>query len=176
MSSKYLFDDRLPAGGHRCKKDNEGLILLHLQEHGGSIMTLDECYKNFFLAINTSENTYNAELREDTYGTEGAKPNRYPMQLTTAILNSVVELATNEDFMSLTEEDVQGEFMVLDGMDVLIDLKANGKRFNVDTNVMMDVTENGTIEAKGKIFKTKLHLIFKRMEKMAESISNQRFV
>ena len=169
MSAKYTFNSSLPAAGHRCKKDNEGLVLVHLTEQDVLYMTLEGPWQ-YYLAINPSEMTYNSELRRKSFVEgKGLVDFRTLVELTPAILDDVVANASDTEFMGINPDDVNDDFMVLDGIDTLVEIKANGKALKLEGNNLDSIACDGSFKAAGKVYKTKLHLILKRIYKLTEN-------
>lgn len=158
----YTVDRRLPVTGYRTKGDNSKVVLFRLRERSACFPDRDEERWEFKMAIDTSRLVYHAVLSfrlPSAPGPVGVLRQPVDVKIPSKAIESLVEVASDPVFMSLGERDVFPHFVIMDGLDILIDIRSSAGRFRMEKSTFMLTEEDGNIETDSRLYQTGIDII-----------------
>ena len=79
------------------------------------------------------------------------------IEIPTGVIEQIVELSQDKEFMSLKNDDIFPDSMVLDGNEVTISVKTDPKNLSLENNLLDDTLITGIIEVEDGEFHTPLN-------------------
>ena len=136
----YTKDTTIPSHGRRAKADNAGFIRIKISRWPGTILTRCDGF-DFYLNIHPATKTYNATIES----TESCTGNRLSVSpdIPSDVLEQMVRLAMNNDFMSIKNADIFPDKSMLDGNDVRITVRSDIGNLSLSSNLLDDTLLNG---------------------------------
>lgn len=150
----YAQDINLPSHGRRAKVDNMGTIRVKISRRSGLICPMGPDSFDLYLIIKLASKTYHATLES-----EGESGNKRVIDIIipTNVIEGIVELSRDQFFMSLKDEDIFPDIMMLDGNDVTISVKTDECNLVLNSNMLDDTLSNGIISVEGGEIQTPFH-------------------
>ena len=136
----YTKDTTIPSHGRRSKADNAGFIRIKISRWPYTILTRCDGF-DFYLNIHPSTKTYNATIES----TESSTSNRLSLSpdIPSDVLEQMVRLAINDDFISIKNADIFPDKSMLDGNDVRITVRSDIGNLSLSSNLLDDTLLNG---------------------------------
>ena len=139
----YIQDPNLPSHGKRAKVDNAGTIRIHISRADGCIFLEEPESFELYLNIDTKQNTYHATVEAERGLSR--KKQVTSVEVTTDVLEELVLMAQNKDFMALNNDVIFPNMAMLDGNVVSITVKTDVGNVSLDSNMLEDTLWNGFI-------------------------------
>lgn len=152
----YKQDINLPSHGRRAKADNAGTIRVKIVRQEGFVYMMGPNGFELFINIKPENKTYHATLETEI---EYGKKQLLDIEIPNQAIVDLVDLTKDKKFMSLKEEEIFPDLMILDGMDVTISVKTDDGNLNLNSNMLEDTLWNGVIPIEGGEILTPFHLI-----------------
>lgn len=151
----YKQDPNLPSHGKRAKAENAGTIRVKITRSTGLFYTGDPEGFEFFLNIFPEQKVYNATVENE----DGIPPKKQvvPVEVSNEVLDAVVKLANDKAFMSIKNDDIFPDLMMMDGNEVQIRIKSDVGSVSLDSNMLDDTLINGFIPTSKGDFDTPIH-------------------
>lgn len=151
----YKQDLNLPSHGKRAKAENAGTIRVKITRSTGLFYTADPEGFEFYLNICPGQKVYNATVENE----DGIPPKKQvvPVEVSNEVLDAVVKLANDKAFMSIKNDDIFPDMMMMDGNEVQIKIKSDGGSVSLDSNMLDDTLLNGFIPTSKGDFDTPIH-------------------
>ena len=127
-----------------------GSIRVHLHHGAAFLSYIPEEIFDIHIHINPTAKTYHATISMNFWrGSE-----EIDIEMPSDIIEELVGLSENKEFMSLTEEEIFPNKAMLDGRDIAISICRDNTKVSFSSNLLEDTLENGILPtAKGE-FKT----------------------
>ena len=151
----FIQDLNLPSHGKRAKVDNAGTIRVKITRSSGLIYTMGPDGFELYLNIKPAEGIYHATLESE--GESHNKPNIQDIEVPSEVLEETVALSQNKAFMSLKNDDIFPDMMMLDGNEVSITVKTDASNVSLDSNMLEDTLWDGVIPVADDAFQTPFH-------------------
>ena len=143
IMATFTLDTNLPSHGKRAKVDNVGTIRVKITRSEGLIYTMGPGGFELYLNIQPAEGIYHVTLESE--GEDFRKPNVQDIEVPAEVLEEIVALSQNKNFMSLKNDDIFPDMMMLDGNDVTISVKTDAGNVSLDSNMLEDTLWDGII-------------------------------
>ena len=152
----YAQDMNLPSHGRRAKVDNMGTIRVKISRRSGVISLMGPDGFDLYLNIKLANKTYHATLECDG---ELGKRSLFEISVPTRVIEDIVELSQNEQFMALKDDDIfpNANAMMLDGNDVTLSVKTETGNLTLENNLLDETLSNGIIEIEDGEIQTPFH-------------------
>jgi len=151
----YKQDLNLPSHGKRAKAENAGTIRVKITRSTGLFYTGDPEGLEFYLNICPEQKVYNATVENE----DGIPPKKQvtPVEVPNEVLDGVVKLANDKAFMSIKNDDIFPDMMMMDGNDIKISIKSDIGSLSLDSNMLEDTLMDGIIPTAEMDYHTHLH-------------------
>jgi hypothetical protein len=156
IQQPYNQDLNLPSHGRRAKADNEGTIRVRIIRGAGLIFTDKPEAFELYLNIKPENKTYHATLESEVHF---EKKQVLDIEIPTEAIEEMVELAHDPSFLSLKNEDIFPNMVMMDGNDVTISVKTDVGNLTLESNLLDSTLWNGAILVDGDVIQTPFHLI-----------------
>ena len=150
----YKKDCNLPVHGRRAKADNAGCVRVGIEMTPWQITEIGT--KKLFLNIDTKTMVYNIKVEQG-----GFIPKEKDKGLSQDLLRKIVEIAGNEEFMSLKNKDIFPNIVQLDGDTIKITVKSDKGNVSLDNGLLEETLKNGYLETTNGKLKTPFHRLWK---------------
>ena len=147
----YRKDTTIPSHGRRAKADNAGFIRIKISRWPGMIHTGGNGF-DLYLNIHPTTETYNATI-ESTESRTGDRLSISP-EIPSDVLEQMVRLAMNNDFMSIKNVDIFPDEEMLDGNDVRITVRSDIGNLTLSSNLLDDTFLKGWLPTNKMNFHT----------------------
>ena len=154
--TKYRLDTTLPSHGRKTKADNAGNVSVSIFLRPNFICT-GGIVLNINLNINPAAMTYNATLENLDNGTGEFLVT--PLEIPSDVLERMVRLAHNKDFMSVKNSEILPDKVMLDGNLVTISVKSDIGNLSLESNLLEETLLKGYIPTTKMTFHTPFALI-----------------
>ena len=151
----YKQDLNLPSHGKRAKADNAGTVRVKITRRCGSFITIGPDGFDLFLNIDLATKTFHASVEVDAE--KLPKRKTIDIEIPTGVIEQIVELSQNKEFMSLKNDDIFPDMMMMDGNEVQIKIKSDIGSVSLDSNMLDDTLLNGFIPTSKGDFDTPIH-------------------
>ena len=151
----FIQDLNLPSHGKRAKADNIGTIRVKIARSEGLIYFMGPEDFELYLNVKPAEGIYHATLESE--GESHNKPNIQDIMIPSEVLEEIVALSQNKAFMSLKNDDIFPDMVMLDGNDVTISVKTDAGNVSLDSNMLEDTLWDGVIPVAGDAIQTPFH-------------------
>ena len=138
----YRKDTTIPSHGRRAKADNAGFVRVKISRWPGFIYTGGDGF-DFYLNIHPATETYNATI-ESVENCSG-KRLYCPADIPSDVLERMVRLAMDKDFMAVKNGDIFPDKAMLDGNDVRITVRSDIGNLTLNSNTLDDTLLDGWI-------------------------------
>ncbi len=138
----YRKDTTIPSHGRRAKADNAGFIRVKISRWPGYIYTGGDGF-DFYLNIHPVKETYNATI-ESVESCSGKRLS-CPADIPSDVLERMVRLAMDKDFMVVKNRDIFPDKAMLDGNDVRITVRSDIGNLSLSSNLLDDTLLDGQI-------------------------------
>ena len=151
----YKQDLNLPSHGKRAKAENAGTIRVKISRSTGQFLTADPEGFEFYLNICPGQKMYNATVENE----DGIPPKKQvtPVEVPNEVLEEVVKLASDKTFMSIKNDDIIPDMMMMDTDEVQIKVKSDIGSVSLDSNMLDDTLLNGFLPTSKGDFDTPIH-------------------
>lgn len=153
----YRKDTTIPSHGRRAKADNAGTVRVKISKRPGTLTFFGKDDFDLFLNINPAAMTYNATAEKEQ-GLTGKRLS-VSVDVPSELLERIVRLAQNRDFMSIKNEDIFPDMAMLDGNHVEIKVKTDTCGIALDSNMLEDTLHDGCIHTSRMNFVTPFNLL-----------------
>ena len=127
-----------------------GSIRVHLHHGAAFLGYIPEEIFDIHIHINPTAKTYHATISMDFWrGSE-----EFDIEIPTDIIEELVGLSENKEFMSLTEEELFPNMAMLDGRDIAISICRDNTKVSFSSNLLEDTLDNGLLPTTKGEFKT----------------------
>lgn len=161
----YRRDKNIPPHGRRAKADNVGNVRVRISSMSGIIRSVGDVFDIFLHIIPVSE-TYNAVVESLDIRTN--KKISIPVDVLSEVLEQIVRLALNRDFMSIKNDEIFPDNVMLDGNVVSIQVRSDLGCLSIFSNMLEHTLLDGWIPTTKMNFHTPFHrlaaLAFKALE------------
>lgn len=147
----YKKDTTIPFHGRRAKADNAGFIRIKISRWPYTILTRCDGF-DFYLNIHPATETYNATI-ESTESRTGDRLSISP-EIPSDVLEQMVRLAMNNDFMSIKNVDIFPDKEMLDGNDVRITVRSDIGNLSISSNLLDNTLLKGWLPTNKMNFHT----------------------
>lgn len=127
-----------------------GSIRVHLHYGSNFPAYFNEDVFDIHIHINPNSKTYHATISMDF--SRGSK--EIDIEIPSDIIEELVGLSENKEFMSLTEEEIFPNMWVLDGMDISFSIFRDNTNVSCSRNLREDTLQNGILPTTKGEFKT----------------------
>lgn len=151
----YKQDLNLPSHGKRAKAENAGTIRVKISRSTGQFLTADPEGFEFYLYICPEQKVYNATIENE----DGIPPKKQviAVEVPNEVLEEVFKLANNKAFMSIKNDHIFPDMMMMDGNEVQIKVKSDIGNVSLDSNMLDDTLFNGFLPTSKGDFDTPIH-------------------
>lgn len=151
----YRKDSSLPVHGRRAKADNAGCIRISIEKTPYVHIRNTKLYLN----IDTNAMVYNIKVDDDIFLM--GKKTITEAQLSQVLLRKLVEMAENEELLTLKNRDVFPKYVTLDGDTIIISIKSDKVNLSLFDGTLAETLVNGVIETCTGEIKTPLHRLWR---------------
>lgn len=155
--ASYTQDTNIPSHGRRAKVDNADTIRIHISRREGMSLMMGENDFDLYLNIIPTEKKYHATVETES----GYPPQKQviSVEVPSDALDVMVAISLDKGFMSIKNEDIFPDIMMLDGNDIKISIKSDIGNLSLDSNMLEDTLMDGIIPVEGKDYDTHLHVL-----------------
>ena len=151
----YRKDSCLPVHGRRAKADNAGCVRISIEKTPYAHVYTTQLYLN----IDTNAKIYNIRVNDDIFLM--GKKTITKVQLSQVLLRKLVEMAENEELLTLKNRDVFPKYVTLDGDTIIISIKSDKVNLSLFDGRLAETLVNGVIETCTGEIKTPLHRLWR---------------
>ena len=151
----YIQDTNIPSHGKRSKADNAGTVRIKISRHEGCFITMEPTDFDFYLNINLADKKYHATVETEA----GFPPKKQviSVEVPSETLDIMAAIAQDKEFMSIKNDDIFPDMMMLDGYDVKISIKSDVGSLSLDSNMLDDTLRDGILPTVGMTYHTRIH-------------------
>ena len=153
--AKYTQDTNIPSHGRRAKADNAGTIRIHISRREGMIYMMGENDFDLYLNIIQAEKKYHATV--ETESGYPPKKQAISVEVPSEVLDVMVAISQDKEFMSIKNDDIFPDMMMMDGNDIKISIKSDIGSLSLDSNMLEDTLMDGIIPTAEMDYHTHLH-------------------
>ncbi|MBO7416647.1 MAG: hypothetical protein J6T18_04330 [Bacteroidaceae bacterium] len=151
----YKKDSTLPVQGRRSMAENAGCVRIRMEKTPYAHVYTTQLYLN----IDTNAMVYN--IRVDDESRLFGKKIITDAQLSQDLLKKLVEMAENEELLTLKNMEVFPKYVTLDGDTINISIKSDKVNISLNDGTLAKTLVNGVIETCTGEIKTPLHRLWK---------------
>lgn len=154
--AKYNQDNSLPSHGRRAKAENVGTVRVRIFNYPGFrlVTPYDDSWE-MYLNVNLEAKMYHATVEVVTVA---PSRRRYvSVTVPSAVIDAVVKLAQDKDFMTLKNGEIFPELAYLDGRMIQIKVASDAGSVNLDNSCLEDTLLDGKLASTKKVFNTPFH-------------------
>ena len=152
----FIQDTKLPAHGRRTKAQNAGTVRVHVHRGGALYIPMNPDAFDIFLNVNLNAKVYHAtvEAEYQTGPWHEIKKHVFDVEVPSDILEELIRLAQDKDFISLKNNDIFPGILALDGRDVEISVQTDSSRCSLRSNMLEDTIDSGVLPTTNGFFQT----------------------
>lgn len=157
MTTKtFIQDINLPSHGRKTKAKNAGTIRVHILRGPGTCMLMEPDVFDLYLNINVAAKAYHATVEAEylTGPWKEWKKHVIDVEIPSDILDEVVQMAQDKEFMDLKDKDIFPGVLMLDGRFIEISVQSDAGKCSLCGNALEDTLLSGIIPTKDKDFQT----------------------
>lgn len=153
--AKFTQDANIPSHGRRAKADNAGTVRVHISRREGMCYIMGDNDFDFFLNVIPEERKYHATAENES----GFPPKKkaISVDIPSDVIDKMLALAQDKGFMSIKNDEIFPDMMMLDGDDIKITVKSDIGSISLDSNMLADTLINGIIPVADKEYSTPIH-------------------
>lgn len=153
--AKYNQDNSLPSHGRRAKAENVGTVRVRIFNYPGFTLIHSDDSWEMYLNVNLEAKTYHATV--EVLAVTPSRRRYVSVTVPSVVIDAVVKLAQDKDFMTLKNGEIFPDLACLDGRMIQIKVASDAGSVNLDNPLLEDTLLDGKIPSDKKLFRTPFH-------------------